>query len=202
MDDREDGHRPIGGNRRRVQGGEPVVDLPPVDVGDRASREIGQELVLEIVPVDPERTRLPDPLVAFEHGPGDRFEQRLLGSRRRGLVAPDRGQHLRGARPRFLHVQGPGIADDFPDAFSTVLAVDEELLASRGQHPDAEPPELAVANVVVGLAGIERADAGVGKVGPRHRFLPVAVAAEGTECCRFSSQAAECGRKNDAKSNT
>ena len=94
-DDREDRHRPVGGDRRRVQGGEPVADLPPVDVGDRAPREMRQELVLEIVLVHFQGTRLPDPLMAFEHGPGDRLEQGLLGSRRRDLVPPNRGQHLR-----------------------------------------------------------------------------------------------------------
>ena len=44
-----------------------------------------------------------------------------------------------------------------------MLAMDEEAFPARGQHPDAEARKLAVSDVVNGLAGSERPDAGLGK---------------------------------------
>ncbi|MDE0173741.1 MAG: hypothetical protein OYH76_04435 [Defluviicoccus sp.] len=124
------------------------MHLAPVDLSDGPPGEPGQDLSLEIAPVHLERARLPDPFVLPEHGLGDGLEERLLGPGRRGLATPDRGQHPVGTRARFLNVDHVEIADDLPDALSLVLAVDEEALPARGRHPDAEAPELSVAEVV------------------------------------------------------
>ena len=56
-DDGEHRHGPIGGDRGGAQGGEPVSDIPTVDVGDLPSPEAGQDLVLQVAPVDIQRSR-------------------------------------------------------------------------------------------------------------------------------------------------
>ena len=130
---------------------------------DRASGEARQELVPEITPVYLEGARLPAPPVSFEHGLGDRLEQ---GSRRawgaRARRAGSRPAYRRRASVLSLTFQFIGVAEDLPDALAAVLAVDEEALAARGQHPDAEALQLAVANIVRGLAGLQRRDSGIG----------------------------------------
>ena len=63
-----------------------------VDLRHRASREMGQELVLEIAPVDGEGPRLPDPGVALEHGLDEILEEGL--PRFRVLAPADRGEHF------------------------------------------------------------------------------------------------------------
>ena len=99
----------------------------------------------------------------LEHGVGDGVEERLLGMARRVLAPPDRGKHRDREGACLPEFHGPGVADDLPDAFAAMLAMDEEAFPARGQHPDAETPELAVADVVGGLAGPERPNAGVGE---------------------------------------
>ena len=71
--------------------GEPAEDLAPVDVGDLASREVRQDLFAKIVPVRAQRSGLPEPRVALEHGPGDGLEERLPGAKRSVFAASDRG---------------------------------------------------------------------------------------------------------------
>ena len=63
-----------------------------MDVGDLPSLEAGQDLVLQVAPVDVERSRLPKPPIALEHGLGDSLEERLGGIAGRVLSAPDRGE--------------------------------------------------------------------------------------------------------------
>ena len=161
-DDGEHRHGAIGRDRGSAERGEPVADLPAVDVGNRASREARQDLVAQVVPVHLERSRLPDPLVALEHDLSGGLEEGLAGMRRRILPSPDRGQHLVCATPCLPDAHGVGISDDLPDALAALLAVDEEALAARGQDADAEGGELAVAGVVCGFAGPERCDASGG----------------------------------------
>ena len=134
-----------GRDRGSAERGEPVADLPTVDVCDRASREARQDLVAQVAPVHLERSRLPDPLVALEHDLGGGLEEGLAGVTRRILSLPDRCQHRAGAAPRLTDAHGVGIPDDLPDALAAMLAVDEEALAARGQDADAEAGELAVA---------------------------------------------------------
>ena len=131
-DDGEHRHGAIGRDRGSAERGEPVADLPAVDVGNRASREARQDLVAQVAPVHLERSRLPDPLVALEHDLSGGLEEGLAGMRRRILPSPDRGQHLVCATPCLPDAHGVGISDDPPDTFAAMLAVDEEALAARG----------------------------------------------------------------------
>ena len=139
-----------GGSAER---GEPVANLPDVDVCDWTSREARQDLVAQVAPVHPERSLFPDPLVALEHGLGDGLEEGFAGMRRRILPPPNRGQQLLCATPCLTDAHGAGISDDPPDTFAAMLAVNEEAFAARGQDADAKAGELAVACVVCGLAG-------------------------------------------------
>ena len=196
-DDGEHRHGAIGRDRGSAERGEPVADLPTVDVCDRASREARQDLVAQVAPVHLERSHLPDPLVAFEHGLGDGHEEGIAGVTRRILSLPDRCQHRAGAAPRLTDAHGVGIPDDLPDALAAMLAVHEEALAARGQDADAEAGELAVAGVVCGLAGLERPDAGVGEGGSGHSSSPGCGCSRGTEGCGIRSPATRMRRKND-----
>ena len=72
-------HRPVGGDRGGAERGEPVAHLPAVDIGDLPSRELRQDLLAQIAPVDAKRSRLPEPLVTLEHGLGDGLEEGLFG---------------------------------------------------------------------------------------------------------------------------
>ena len=80
----------------------------PVDVGDLPSPEAGQDLVFQVAPVDIERSRLPEPSVAFEHGLGDGLEEGLGGIAGRVLSTSDRGESSHRTRPRFVHAHGSG----------------------------------------------------------------------------------------------
>ena len=151
-DDGEHRHGAIGGGWGCPQRGEPVADLPAVDVGDRPSRELRQDLLAQIAPVHIERSRLPDPLVALEHCLGDSLEEGFSGIAGRILSTPDRGKYRAGARARFADTDGIGVPDDLPDALPAMLAVDEEAFTAGGQDADAEALEIAIAGVVCGLA--------------------------------------------------
>ena len=157
----------------------------------------GRDLLAQIAPVHLERSHLPSPLVAPEHGLGDGLEEGFVGVTRRILSPPDRGQHLAGARPRLGDTHGAGIPDNLPDALAAMLAVDEEAFAAGRQDADAEAGELAVAGVVCGLAGLERFDAGVGEGDSGHACSPGCGCSRGTGGCRFRSPVAECRRNND-----
>ena len=201
-DDGEHRHGAIGRDRGGAERGEPVADLPAVDIGNRASREARQDLVAQVAPVHLKCSRLPDPLVAFEHGLGDGHEEGFAGAMRRTLSLPDRCQHRAGAARRLTDAHGVGIPDDLPDALAAMLAVDEEPLAARGQDADAEAGELAVAGVVCGFAGPERCDAGVGEGGSGHSSSPGCSCSRGTEGCGIRSSATIVRRKNDPVSDS
>ena len=194
-DDGEDGHGPVRRGRRRPEGSEPRDHLGPVDLGHRAPGETGQELVPEIAPVDGDRSRLPGPGVAFEHGLGEILEQGLLKTR--GLAPADRRQHPTGAGPGVLDPHLCDIADDLPDALAAMLAVDEEALAARGQHADAEAPEAGVAHIAGGPARRQRPDPRVGEDGSGHVRSPVCGCSGGTEDIRIRPAATISERKND-----
>ena len=127
---------------------------------------MGQELVLEIAPVDGEGSRLPDPGVALEHGLDGILEEGL--PRFRVLAPADRGEHFGCSGPGVGDAHGGCIADDLPHALAAMLAMDEEALAARRQHADAEAPEVGVADVAGGVARLEGLDAGVGEAEPWH----------------------------------
>ena len=78
----------------------PVPNILPVDVGDLPSVEAGQDLVLQVAPVDIERSGLPEPPVSLEHGLGDGLEEGLSGIAGRVLSTSDRGESSHGTRPR------------------------------------------------------------------------------------------------------
>ena len=90
-------HGPVRGDRRCAEGREPVPDIPPVDVGDLPTLEAGQDLVLQIAPVDMKGSRLPEPRVPVEHCLGDGLEDGLVGIAGQVLSAPDRGEGSHGA---------------------------------------------------------------------------------------------------------
>ena len=153
-DDGEHRHGPVGGDRRRAQRGEPVANLLPVDVGDGASGEMRQDLVAQVAAVHVERSGLPDPFVPLEHGFGDGLEEGFVGPEGRIPIPPNRSDDRGGLRPRVADLHARSVADDLPDAFPPMLAVNEEALAARRQHADAEALEFAVTNVVSGLARV------------------------------------------------
>ena len=95
-DDGEHRHGPVGGDRGRAQRCEPVPDVSAVDVGDLPSLEAGQDLVLQVAPIDIERSRLPEPAVSFEYGLGDGLEEGLGGVAGRVLSTSDRGERPDG----------------------------------------------------------------------------------------------------------
>lgn len=57
-DDGKHRHGSVAGNWRPAQVGEPVPDFLPVDIGDRAPREMRQDLLPQIAAVHTERSRL------------------------------------------------------------------------------------------------------------------------------------------------
>ena len=131
-DDGEDRHGPVGRDRRRAQGGEPVSDVLPVDLVDRATGEVRQDLLAQIAPVHIGGPWLPDPFVSLEHGLGNGLQQRLVGPERYGPAPADRGHHLGGAGPRLADGHGRGIANNLPDALSSMLAMDEKPFTVGG----------------------------------------------------------------------
>ena len=199
-DDGEHRHRPVGRHRRGAQRGEPVGNVLPVDIGDLAPREMGQKLVPEIAPVDIEGSRLPDALVTLERGLRDSLEEGLSRLAWQLLPEVDRGDDFHRPRARLAYIHGCGVAHDLPDAFATVLAMDEEALASGGQDAEAEAAQLAVTDIVGDLAGLERADAGVGEVGSRHVFSPGCGCNQGTGSRPIRPDATIVRRENDAVS--
>ena len=140
-----------------------------------------QELVAQINSVHLERAGLPEPLVALERRLGDGLEEGPAGLQRRILAPPDRGEGPGGAGPRIGDAQGPGVAENLPDALPPVLAVDEEAFSTGRQHADPEAPELSVSEVVCNLAGCQRPDAGVGEGDFGHRFSPGCGCSQGTD---------------------
>ena len=135
--------------------------------------------------------------MALEHGLGNGLEERLLGPGRRLLAAADRGQRLARAGPCLVHVDIAEIADDLPHPFAAMLTVDEEALASRGRYPDAEAPELSVAEFIRGLARRKRPYSGVGEGGSRHVSSPGFGCSREANGCGIRSPVAEYGREND-----
>ena len=197
QDDGEHRHGPVGGDRGRAQRCEPVPNIPPVDVGDLPSLEAGQDLVLQVAPVDIERSRLPEPPVSFEHGLGDGLEEGLGGIAGRVLSTSDGGESSHGTRPRFVHAHSGCVAEDLPDSVSSMLGMDEEAFAAGGQDPDTEASEFAVANVVGDLAGSKRPDTGVGEGGSGHACSPGCGCSRGSGSCAIRSAATMIRRKND-----
>ncbi len=181
---------------------EPVPDVPTVDVADLPSLEAGQDLVLQVAPVDIERSRLPEPPVALEHGLGDGLEEGVGGVAGWVLSPPDRGDSLHGTRPRFVYAHSGCVADDLPDAFSLMLGMDEEAFAPRGQHPDTEASEFAVADVEGGSAWPKRLDAGVGQDDLGHELSPVCGCSRGSGSCAIRSAATIVRRKIDPLSDS
>ena len=117
-DDGQHRHGPVRRHRRRSKRGEPVPHLLPVDVRDLTPGEMRQELAAEIASVHIERSGLPEPRMALEHGLGDGLEKRLVGTMRSFLPPPDCGKRLDGRSPRLGDAHGSGIADDLPDALA------------------------------------------------------------------------------------
>ena len=80
---------------RAEEGG---THLAPIDVGDLPSLEARNDLVLQVAPVDVERSRLPERPVSFEHGFGDGVEEGLGRIAGRLLSAPRRCPRGRARR--------------------------------------------------------------------------------------------------------
>lgn len=51
------------------------------------------------------------------------------------LGEADRGENLGGVRPCLADIRVRGVADDLPDAFSLMLAMEVEALAALGHGP-------------------------------------------------------------------
>ena len=152
--------------------------LPAVDVGNRPSRELRQDLLAQIAPVHIERSRLPDPLVALEHRLGDSLEEGFSGIARRILSPPDRGKYRAGARARFADTDGIGVPDDSSrcaprDAGSGRRSVLRPEGRTRMPKPVSLPSRVSYA-VLRGLSALTRAS--VRMIRGIH-LLPVAVAA-------------------------
>ena len=116
-------------------------------------------MVAVVVLVDLEGRGFPVSGVAPEYLVGDYLEGGVPWSR--GLIVgsvPHRGEHDPGPVAGLVHADGPGPTDDLPDPPAVVLAMDEVPLGARGQTPDAEALQVAVAGVVDGLAGLESVD--------------------------------------------
>ena len=185
-DDREHGNRAVRRHRGIVERREPEADIVGSDVADRASPEPGQNLLVVIAPVDLEGRGFPVAGVAPKDLVGDRLERDVRW--RRGLFVtsfPDRGQQALGPSAGLVRTDGAGFTDDLPDPPAAVLAMDEVALGARGQYPDAEAPELAVADVVSGLAPLEGPDAGVGEGDPGHVHPPAFCCSRGENADRF-----------------
>ena len=78
-DDRENRQRPVGSDRRRMQGGEPLLDVAARDLRDLASLEPREELLAVVALVDVERTWLPCAPVPAKDLLRDRLKQGLVG---------------------------------------------------------------------------------------------------------------------------
>ena len=166
------------------------------------SPEAGQDLVLQVAPVDIERSRLPEPPVSFEHGLGDGLEEGLAGFAGYFPAAPDRGEYPGSTGPSLADIHCRGVADDLPDALPLMLAVDEETFAARGQDADTEAPELGVADVVWGLAGAERPNPGVGEDDLGHEHSPDCGCSRGRADCPIPFRCNNCQEKNDPLSDS
>ena len=116
-------------------------------------------MVAVVVPVDLEGRGFPVAGVSPEHLVADYLEGGVLWSRCLLVGSiPDRGQHDPGPVTGLVRADGPGLTDDLPDPPAVVLAVDEVALGAGGQDPYAEALEVAVADVVGALVGLERVD--------------------------------------------
>ena len=100
-----------------------------------------------------------------ERLPGDGLEDRVL---RGGTVTAQRGDQFRRPFPGLGYGHRPGVADGLPDAFTVALDMDEPGPAARRPHPDAEAPQVTVADIVGGpcAAGARRRAAARGGAAP------------------------------------
>ena len=147
QDDGEDGGGAVRRTGRGVKGCEPALHVGSGDVRNIPSSEPRQNMVPEVAPIDLQRSRLPVPAVVPENFLGHRLEDRLLRQGARIPVAANRAEKVRGPAAGLIERHGVGVADDFPDAPSVGLAVDEEALPARRQDADAESLEDAVAEI-------------------------------------------------------
>ena len=72
--------------------------------------------------------------------------------------------------PGIPHVQGRGVADDFPDSLVTM---DEGVLAPARIETDAEAPETGVTDVLGDLSWSKRLDTRPGESSRGQGFLPL-----------------------------
>ena len=170
----------------------------PVDVGDLPSLEAGQDLVLQVAPVDIERSRLPEPSVPLEHGLGDGLEEGLGGIAGRVLSTPDRGERSDRALDR---ASSTLMAAASPTIFQTrsprCWQWTKKRLRPEGRTRTPKPPELAVADIVGGPARPQRLDAGVGQDDLGHEPSPDCGCSRGSGSCAIRSAATIVRRKND-----
>ena len=177
-DHRQDRCRPVGGSRRRSEGGEPLLNVCARDRADRPSPEPGKNLVPQVPAIDVERAGLPVPGLSAKNGVCNVLERRLcVDLRRAGRPArPARGQMRSCKNPRIGKRHRACIADFRPDALPVDLSVHEKPLAAGWQDPDAEAAEFRVADLADGLAGLEGFDQSLGQAAAGHGFSPESVA--------------------------
>ena len=123
----------------------------------------------QVAPVDLPGPGFPVAPVAFEHFPGDGFEEPLFTQGGR-VAAPKRGKEGHGALTGLVKAHAAGIADGFPDTAAFMLAVDEETLVAGRQDTDAEALQPGIANVVWRPAGLKGLDPALGEPEIGHGF--------------------------------
>ena len=147
-DHRQDRRRPVGGNGRRLGGGEPLLVIPACDGPDRLPPEPGKDLVIQVPAIDPERARFPVSGITAEDFLRDVLEKGFCGDFRRTerYALPERCQMGLGDFPGFGQLHHAGIVDGRPHALPVVLGVNEKSPATGRQDPDAETAEFRVAD--------------------------------------------------------
>ena len=152
------------------------MHILPVDAGDIPSPEPGKDLVAQIVPVDLHGPGLPVPPVTGEDLLGNGLEEPLLRQGRR-LVAPESGEQFRRPSAGLVETDAAGVSDGLPETSSLMLAVNEISPGAGGQDPDAEAPQVTVADVVWRSPGLKGLDPALAEADVGHGFPPAF-------CCR------------------
>ena len=146
---RENRCRTVSCHRRCMERGEPLLNVPARDVGNRSAPEPGQDLVSVVVEIDLSCAGFPVPLIAPEDLFGRHLERNRFGSISSKLITvPPRRQQGSHLRAGTLQGNVFGIVDCVPDPITVDLAEEKIALAARRQDPDAETLDFGIADVI------------------------------------------------------
>ena len=130
-----------------MERGEPLLNIPARDAGNRPAPEPGQDMVPVVPEIDPQCAWLPVPPVTPEDLFGHHLERDFEGVGSGLFTVPPRPQHGSCLRAGILQRDVFGIADRMPDPIAADLAVEEVAFAAGRQDSDTETGDFGIANV-------------------------------------------------------